>query len=147
MALPAHPATEAGRSHVVPLSAPAVEALRDTPQMLGNPDLLASPVAPGRPLVNINQPWQRIRKRAELDDVRLHDLRRTAGSWLATTGSSLPLIGEVLNDSNSSTTQIYARLAISHLCGDGGDRGTCFLDMPPSMRRGGGYPLPPLLWG
>jgi site-specific recombinase XerD len=45
------------------------------------------------------------------EDVRLHDLRRTVGSWLATSGASLPLIGKVLNHSNASTTQIYAQLA------------------------------------
>jgi len=45
------------------------------------------------------------------EDVRLHDLRRTVGSWLATNGASLPLIGKVLNHSNASTTQVYAHLA------------------------------------
>lgn len=51
-------------------------------------------------------------QRARNDDVlRLHDLRRTVGSWLAMGGASLPLIGKVLNHSNASTTQIYARLA------------------------------------
>ena len=79
--------------------------------MIGNPHVIASPVEPGRPLVNINKPWERIRKRAELEDVRLHDLRRTVGSWMATSGESLPLIGKVLNHSNASTTQVYARLS------------------------------------
>lgn len=46
---------------------------------------------------------------AGLRDVRLHDLRRTAGSWLAQAGNSLHLISKVLNHSNVSTTQIYAR--------------------------------------
>ena len=44
-----------------------------------------------------------------IDDVRLHDLRRTVGSWLAQAGNSLHLIGRVLNHSNASTTQVYAR--------------------------------------
>ncbi|GBE07061.1 MAG TPA: site-specific integrase [Phycisphaerales bacterium] len=44
-------------------------------------------------------------------DVRLHDLRRTVGSWLAQSGNSLHLIGRVLNHSNTSTTAIYARFA------------------------------------
>ena len=44
-----------------------------------------------------------------IDDIRLHDLRRTVGSWLAQAGNSLHLIGRVLNHSNASTTQIYAR--------------------------------------
>ena len=128
---------------MVPLSAPAVQALRDTPRMLGNPDVIASSVAPGRPLVNINQPWQRIRKRAELDDVRLHDLRRTVSSWLATTGSSLPLISKVLNHSNASTTEICARLALSHLCGDSTDREFVSLICPRQCGVVGGTPSRP----
>jgi integrase len=44
-----------------------------------------------------------------IDDVRLHDLRRTVGSWLAQAGNSLHLIGRVLNHSHASTTQVYAR--------------------------------------
>lgn len=46
-----------------------------------------------------------------IDDVRLHDLRRTVGSWLAQAGNSLHLIGRVLNHCNASTTQGYARFA------------------------------------
>jgi integrase len=42
--------------------------------------------------------------------LRLHDLRRTVGSWLAMGGASLPLIGKLLNHSSTETTQIYARL-------------------------------------
>jgi integrase len=40
-----------------------------------------------------------------------HDLRRTLGSWLATSGASLHLIGSVLNHADTETTTIYARLA------------------------------------
>ncbi len=60
-------------------------------------------------MINIDKPWQRIRKEADLNDVRLHDLRRTVGSWLAQSGNSLHLIGKVLNHSNQSTTAIYSR--------------------------------------
>lgn len=44
-----------------------------------------------------------------LQDIRLHDLRRTVGSWMAQAGNSLHLIGKVLGHSNQSTTAIYAR--------------------------------------
>jgi integrase len=43
-------------------------------------------------------------------DLRLHDLRRTLGSWQAKTGASLSVIGKSLNHRNVSTTLIYARL-------------------------------------
>lgn len=102
--------TKAGRSHVVPLSEPAVEVLRSLPRMIGNAYVLPGHIG-GKPLVNVSKPWQRIRQRAGLQDVRLHDLRRTVGSWLATSGASLSLIGKVLNHSNASTTQVYARLS------------------------------------
>lgn len=102
--------TKAGRTHYVPLSPPALTLLRMLPRQEGNPYLLPSMKAPGHHLVNIEKPWRRVRKAAGVEDVRLHDLRRTVGSWLAQAGNSLPLIGRVLNHSNPSTTAIYARL-------------------------------------
>ena len=54
--------------------------------------------------------WQRILERAGIDDLRIHDLRRTLGSWQAKTGASLAIIGKSLNHKNQSTTAIYARL-------------------------------------
>jgi len=54
--------------------------------------------------------WVRILERAGLDDLRIHDLRRTLGSWQAKTGASLAIIGKSLNHKNTQTTAIYARL-------------------------------------
>jgi integrase len=47
---------------------------------------------------------------ARIKDLRIHDLRRTLGSWQAATGASLPMIGRTLAHKNVSTTAIYARL-------------------------------------
>ena len=54
--------------------------------------------------------WRRICARAGIENARIHDLRRTFGSWQAITGASLPIIGKSLNHKNQSTTAIYARL-------------------------------------
>jgi integrase len=54
--------------------------------------------------------WERILKRASIEGVWIHDLRRTFGSWLAAQGYSLPLIGRALNHSNAASTSIYARI-------------------------------------
>ena len=56
--------------------------------------------------------WARICQRAGLANLRMHDLRRTLGSWQAATGASLPIIGKTLGHLNQSTTTIYARLNI-----------------------------------
>lgn len=54
--------------------------------------------------------WARIIERAGINDLKIHDLRRTLGSWQAKTGASLVIIGKSLNHKNQNTTAIYARL-------------------------------------
>jgi len=61
-------------------------------------------------LIDPTNGWQRILKRAGIDNLRIHDLRRTLGSWQAKLGASLTIIGKSLNHKNPSTTAIYARL-------------------------------------
>ncbi|MDQ3606990.1 MAG: tyrosine-type recombinase/integrase, partial [Gemmatimonadota bacterium] len=102
------PQTKANRPHTVPLSQPAVKVLRELPRMLRNPYVFPGRGGVGH-LHDLKRSWARVRKAAELEDVRLHDLRRTVGSMLAVNGASLPLIGKLLNHSNSKTTQVYAR--------------------------------------
>ena len=61
-------------------------------------------------LIEPKKGWKRILKRAGIEDLRIHDLRRTLGSWQAKTGASLVIIGKSLNHKNQNTTAIYARL-------------------------------------
>lgn len=46
----------------------------------------------------------------DLTDLRIHDLRRTLGSWQAKTGASMAIIGKSLNHKTHQATAIYARL-------------------------------------
>ena len=66
---------------------------------------------PNKPLVNLRKPWRRIRKIAELEGVRLHDLRHSFASVAAVGGLSLPMIGALLGHSQPATTARYAHLA------------------------------------
>jgi integrase len=61
-------------------------------------------------LVEPKKAWKRVLDRAGLEDLRIHDLRRTLGSWQAKTGASLVIVGKSLNHKSPSTTAIYARL-------------------------------------
>lgn len=54
--------------------------------------------------------WATIRDKAQLPDVRVHDLRHSFASFLASNGASLPLIGAMLGHSQAQTTQRYAHL-------------------------------------
>ncbi len=54
--------------------------------------------------------WRRVLEGAQIKNLRIHDLRRTLGSWQAKTGASLTIIGKSLNHKSPQTTAIYARL-------------------------------------
>ena len=57
-----------------------------------------------------DQQFRRIVERAGIENLRVHDLRRSAASWMALGGSSLLEIGKLLGHSQAETTMIYARL-------------------------------------
>jgi integrase len=107
------PETKSGRVHHLPISRKVAALLNALPREEGNPYVIPS-AQPGRPLHNLDKAWRRIRARASLDDVRIHDLRRTAGSHLAQDGAPLHLIGRILNHRDPSTTQVYAHFQQQH---------------------------------
>ena len=49
-------------------------------------------------------------RRANLQDVRLHDLRRTLGSYQTITGASSTIVGKTLGHKSPEATAVYARL-------------------------------------
>jgi integrase len=108
------PDTKPGRTHFVPLTAPVLALLQDLPRLESNPYVFPGQ-RPGKHLSNISFAWLRIRKAAGVEDVRLHDLRRTVGSWLAQSGATLHLVGKVLGHSKPSTTAVYAHFADNHV--------------------------------
>ncbi len=95
---------------LLPLGAPALSVLEALPRVSGNPHVLPGN-REGQPLVNIAKVWRAARKAADLDDVRLHDLRHSFASVGAAGGDSLLVIGKVLGHSDSATTARYAHLA------------------------------------
>ncbi|MBS2005758.1 MAG: site-specific integrase [Cyanobacteria bacterium SZAS TMP-1] len=66
-------------------------------------------------LVEPKAGWAKFLERTELKDLRLHDLRRTLGSYMAMNNQSLQIIGKVLGHKSSAATQIYSRLAFDPL--------------------------------
>ncbi len=91
------------------LNSGAIELLQHLPRQPGNPYVIAG-ATQGRHLVNLQKPWRRIRARAGIEDVRLHDLRHSFASIAAESGASLPLIGKLLGHTQMQTTQRYAHL-------------------------------------
>jgi integrase len=77
----------------------------------------AFPVVEGETLTDALERARTTAKRLKLDTegtriepLRIHDLRRTLGSWQAKQGASLAIIGKSLNHKSQQATAIYARL-------------------------------------
>ena len=106
--------TKTGRAHSVPLSAPALELLRALRRRTNAPVWVFPANGPHVSKcghrVMIWQDWLRIRKLAGLNNLRLHDLRHSFASQLASSGASLPLIGQLLGHTQPQTTARYAHL-------------------------------------
>ncbi len=102
------PDSKTGRKVIV-LNEAACKVLLELPRQKGNPYVICGHKK-GQHLVNLQKPWRRIRKRAGLEDVRIHDLRHTFASLAARKGGSLPKVGALLDHSQIQTTQRYAHL-------------------------------------
>jgi len=63
-------------------------------------------------MVDPKKAWKALLVAAGLEDLRIHDLRRSLGSWAAIQGASLAIIGAALGHKSTDTTRIYARLTV-----------------------------------
>ena len=100
--------TKNGSTHYVPLPIQVIETLLAIPRT----SEWVFPGANGQhwTRTNAQKNWQIIRSRWDMEDVHLHDLRRTCASYLAINGENLPTIQNVLNHRSLTPTAIYARL-------------------------------------
>jgi integrase len=104
------PLSKSGRPRLIALNLAAVKVLQSMPRISGNPYIFPAPTT-GRPSPSLYFPWQRIRIRAGLPDLRLHDLRHSFASFLVNKGVSLYVVQGLLGHAHSRYTQRYAHLA------------------------------------
>ena len=97
-------------ARAVPISPSAAKFLAELPRILGTPWVFPGK-KPGAHMRNINGPWEIVRARAGIENVRLHDLRHSFASRALALGESLPMIGKLLGHTQIETTARYAHLA------------------------------------
>jgi len=101
------PQTKAGEPQIISLNAPALAIIKAIPKQKENPYIFVGSKKKHH-LVNISKPWLKIRKQAGCHDLRLHDLRRTVGTWMTRVGVDLNTIKAALRHADISTTLTYA---------------------------------------
>jgi len=105
------PKTKNGEMQKVPLVPIALNLLKELKESPASIWVFPGTGATGH-LADPKKAWKRVLNNAGIDDLRIHDLRRSLGSWQASTGASLPIIGKTLGHKNINTTAIYARLEL-----------------------------------
>ena len=96
----------------IELGAEARDTLECIKRIPGNPYVIAGTIE-GQHWTDLQRPWRRIRAKAELPDLRIHDMRHSFASLAASDGESLQIIGKLLGHSQVQTTARYAHLAPS----------------------------------
>ncbi len=76
----------------------------------GCPYLVPNPET-RKPFVSIKRAWQTVRKEAQLSNLRIHDLRHSAASFMINAGIDLFAVGKVLGHADHKSTMRYSHLA------------------------------------
>lgn len=103
------PQTKNDDPQVVHLSPQAMEILTERKLHSLSPWVFPGAGASGH-FADPKKAWMRILKEAGIADLRIHDLRRTLGSWQAATGANSYIIGKSLGHRSQQSTAVYARL-------------------------------------
>ena len=93
-----------------PVSSGALAVLSELLRIDGSPYVFPSPTVPSKQHLSksvMENTWQRIRSHADLNDVRLHDLRHTVGTYAGQAGSNAFLIAHILRQRNVAITNRY----------------------------------------
>jgi integrase len=92
------------------LNDPALAILDTLPRLANNAHIIPGQ-KDGSPRADLKKPWAAICRAANIEGVRLHDLRHSFASVGAGASLGLPIVGKLLGHSQAATTARYSHLA------------------------------------
>jgi integrase len=93
-----------------PLVMALLEQRRDSPDA-DETFVFPSPRKAGQHLDDVKSSWARIVVRAQLENIRPHDCRRSSGSWMTIGGSSISIVAGALGHASLKSAEVYSRLS------------------------------------
>lgn len=105
------PVTKNGTAQLIPLEDAEIDILSRRRAAASSPWVFPGTGASGH-LADPKAGWQRILESAGINDLRIHDLRRSLASFMVDGGASMAVIGKVLNHKSQATTAVYARVSM-----------------------------------
>jgi integrase len=106
--------TKQGRPHDPPLSAPARALLINMKVEATGPFLFPDRAGKGH-LTSLRSCWAALCRTADIEGIRVHDLRHSFAAIAVSRGATLPMIGALLGHSNVATTSRYSHLYVDPL--------------------------------
>ena len=104
------PMSKNGKSRYVPLSQAAIDIIEALPKYDMCPWLIPNPETKS-PFVSIKHSWQKARKDAKLEGLRIHDLRHSCAGLMINNGVDLFTVDSILDHKDYQSTIRYSRLA------------------------------------
>jgi integrase len=103
--------TKQKKTEYLPLSEKALKILTEIKELSGSSKFVFPKNGGDQPIKEPRTLWKIVTQKANLENVRIHDLRHTHASHLVSSGLSLSIVGKLLGHTQASTTQRYAHLA------------------------------------
>ena len=104
------PTSKTGKHRWIPLAQAAIDIIEQLPRFDGCPYFVPNPET-RKPFVSIKHGWDKARRSAFVPDLRIHDLRHSAASFMINSGVDLFAVGKVLGHASYKSTQRYSHLA------------------------------------
>lgn len=104
------PTSKTGKARHVPLSQAAIDIIERVPRFDKCPYLLPNPKTL-KPFDTIQHGWDKARKDAKLNGLRIHDLRHSCASLMINNGVDLFTVGKILGHADHQSTMRYSHLA------------------------------------
>lgn len=104
--------TKNGQPLRLPLTQQAMDLFTRMRETATGPWLFPSATSQSGHLEEPKNRWKALLKSANIENLRIHDLRRTYGSYQAITGASMLVIGKSLGHKSQQSTEIYSRLSM-----------------------------------
>ena len=106
--------SKSGRQRVIPIDETLYKVLYRLPSRFQKGYVFPSPVKLGKRRFDVLRQWRNVIRKADLENVRFHDLRHTFASHLVMNGVDIKTVQELLGHASLNMTMRYSHLAPDH---------------------------------
>lgn len=106
--------SKSGKKRMIPMDNNLFETLRTLPSRFKRGYVFPSPVKDGKPRFGVQRQFSSAVKKAEIENIRFHDLRHTFASHLVMNGVDVVTVKELLGHASLTMTMRYTHLAPDH---------------------------------